>query len=80
MLVELPLFITNHARQRLNERGLTVANVEWCVAGGNYFVQANGNHHYTRQYDNGNSEVHAIVAGNNRLVTAWIRGRLDPGV
>lgn len=74
----MPLIITQHARERLEERGLTVGNVEWCVQGGNYFVQQNGCRHYSRSYDNGNSEVHAIVDGN-RLVSCWIRGRLDPG-
>ena len=75
----MPLFITQHARERLEQRGLTVANVDWCVAGGNSFVQANGTRHYSRTYDNGNSEVH-VIADGNRLVTCWIRGRLDPGV
>lgn len=75
----MALFITEHARLRLEQRGLTVGNVEWCVAGGRYFVQANGTRHYSRAYDNGKSEVHVITEGN-RLVSCWIRGRLDPGI
>lgn len=77
----MALIVTHHAAQKLNARGLTVPNVNWCVAAGNYFVQGNGNRHYTRSYDNGNSTMHVLTdGGGTRLVTAWIRGRLDPGV
>jgi hypothetical protein len=75
----MALFVTQHARQQMERRGLTLANVNWCVAGGNYFIQANGTRHYSRTYDNGNSAMHAIIDGN-RVVSCWIRGRLDPGV
>ena len=75
------MYVSYHASVRLAERGLTIGDVNWCVAGGNYYDQDNGNRHYERSYDNGNSEVHVITsADGHTLVSAWIRGRLDPGV
>lgn len=75
------MYISYHAGVALTRRGLTVANVNWCVAGNNYFVQPNNNRHYTRDYDAGQSTVHVLTSNDGgTLVTAWIRGRLDPGV
>lgn len=47
----MPLIITHHPAQRLRDRGLSMANVNWCVAASNYYVQPNGNRYYTRSYD-----------------------------
>ena len=75
------MHISYHAQQRLQARGLTVGDVNWCVAGGAYFLEPNDNRHYVRYYDNGDSAVHVITSNDGSvLVTAWIRGRLDPGV
>jgi hypothetical protein len=73
------LIITHHARQRMQARGLTEGNIYWCIAANHYYIQNNGTRHYSRVYDNGNSSVHVITDGN-RLVSCWIRGRLDPNV
>jgi hypothetical protein len=75
------MLISFHARQQMQRRGLTVGNINWCIAGNNYYIQPDGRRHYSRDYDAGQSEVHVITNGAGTvLVTCWIRGRADPGV
>jgi hypothetical protein len=76
----MALIISHHAAEQMSRRGLTESDINWCFTGGVYYVEANGRRHYSRAYDSGHSFVHVLTnASGTVLVTAWIRGRLDPG-
>lgn len=73
-----------HAREQMQERGITEADVEWCIAGGRYIVQPwDGRRKYRRSYQGlgGQSAVFVVTNdGGWYVVTTWIRGADDPGV
>jgi hypothetical protein len=64
-----------HARQRMQERGITEANIAWAINGGNARGIEEGKTLYQRWWTDGNGDRWGlfVIAAGNHIVTTWIR-------
>jgi hypothetical protein len=66
---------TGHARERMDERGISEADVEWAVAGGRMRWTADGTRLFDRWYTAGNGRRYGIYVVLDPLadwvVTVW---------
>jgi len=72
-------FDPTHALPQMAARGITQANVRWCIAGNQWVLQPNGRYKYRRYFDGGRSSLIVIVRADYHVITAMIRGRMDNG-
>lgn len=63
---------SQHALDRMAERGITTGNVEWCLAANN-FEYRDGGRRYRRRV--GRDVVMFVITNEDgtRIVSAWIR-------
>ena len=66
------MYYSQHALDRLAERGLTQGNCNWCVAGGNYEMR-DGGRRYRRRV--GRDQVMFVItsADGQSVISAWMR-------
>jgi Domain of unknown function (DUF4258) len=70
---------TAHAVQRMQQRGITAANINWAMQVG-YTIQANGNRRYVRPFGGGNRMFVITNAAGTTVISTWIRGPADVGI
>ena len=75
--------LTHHAKERMAERGITLAMVKHAVNNGELVVSTKGKPQWVAKIDGGHSRLHLAVdvRGSKVVVpTMWVRGRMDNGV
>ena len=75
--------LTNHAKERMADRGISLEMVKHAMNNGKLVVSSKGKPQWVAEIDGGRSRLHLAVdvRGNKVVVpTLWVRGRMDNGV
>jgi hypothetical protein len=71
----MPYTYSHHARQRMQERGITEANIEWAIGGGSSRAIEEGKTLHQRWWTDSDGDRWGlfVISDDDHIVTTWIR-------